>query len=439
MSRKRQRESVEECTEFICQWRGCASAEFESQIELFEHVNQVHVTAKGPCLWGDCGYIGKTKQILQIHMRTHTGQKPYACDLCDAAFTQSSALKTHQLTHTGEKPYACDLCNAAFAQSVNLASHKRTHTGEKPYACNMCDAAFTQSNDLTIHKRTHTGEKPYTCDLCNAAFTVSGALKTHRRTHTGEKPYTCDLCDAAFSQFGTLANHKRTHTGEKPYACDVCFAAFARSGVLADHKIRKHVGPWCVMCAECYVPEETMVCGRCNMGQKFGLKEKQFFDFIYAYDERLAEVCFTLRDHSMGCGVRKRPDGLIQLQTKAVCVEIEAAMETTLIEDEYRIKLIIECDEHQHRAYEPSCELKRLQDIQERDNDALYVLRYNVDQPGGLETEQLTEFCKRLLAVLDGDFVYAIDSPTLIKIEYFGYTENREALLDAEMITQQKF
>ena len=114
-------------------------------------------------------------------------------------------------------------------------------------------------------------------------------------------------------------------------------------------------------------------------------------------------------------------------------------METTLIEDEYRVKLIVECDEKQHNAYVPSCELARLQEIQERDKDALYVLRYNVDQPGGLETEQLTEFCKRLLAVLDGDFVYAIDSPTLIKIEYFGYTENREALLDAEMITQQKF
>ncbi|XP_029464509.1 zinc finger protein ZFPM1 [Rhinatrema bivittatum] len=132
-----------------------------------------------PCK--DCGIWYRSERNLQAHLM-------YYCASRQSATSPSLEEKPKE-TYPNERVCPFPQCKKSCPSASSLEIHMRSHSGERPFVCLICLSAFTTKANCERHLKVHTDTLSGVCHGCGFVSTTRDILYSHLVTnHMGCQP-----------------------------------------------------------------------------------------------------------------------------------------------------------------------------------------------------------------------------------------------------------
>ncbi|XP_059185010.1 zinc finger and BTB domain-containing protein 40 isoform X2 [Centropristis striata] len=238
---------------YVCQY---CKAVFAQSIELTRHV-RTH-TGDRPYVCRECGKGYSQASGLTVHLHTfHNLEEPHDCQKCCLSFSSLEEHRQHiQEVHPKEF-HKCPTCNKVFTSAALLEKHKVTHTGTKPFSCDLCNKSYQQLSGLWYHNRTnhpdvfanHTRQLKtlVQCDVCFKFFPSAASMAKHQAAeHTGSATVgtQCPYCPAVLSGEEEVQEHiSSQHASQcsEVFNCPLCSLVCSSHLELQEHLLSCHI------------------------------------------------------------------------------------------------------------------------------------------------------------------------------------------------------
>eukprot|EP00058_Branchiostoma_floridae_P005584 XP_002591072.1 hypothetical protein BRAFLDRAFT_69373 [Branchiostoma floridae] len=188
---------------------------FKTSLTLHFKTNK----SKEPLSCEDCSFSTTCKRAMRTHLKDHT----YACKTCDAVLNSKEELQKHVRNHQkeeSEKALRCKVCDYKAFSRPCLEIHMRKHTGEKPFACQECSYRAKAKSTLKIHI-ANKHKKTFRCLECGFGTDEEDSMDEHVKVHV--KHFTCGDCEFVATAQEDIDAHMSTHaSGTEAIMCGKC-------------------------------------------------------------------------------------------------------------------------------------------------------------------------------------------------------------------------
>ncbi|XP_052008101.1 zinc finger protein ZFPM1-like [Xyrauchen texanus] len=133
------------------------------------------------CPFPHCSKSCPSASSLEIHMRTHSGERPFVCLICLSAFTTKANCERHLKVHTDSLNGVCHGCGFISTTKDILYSHLVT----SHMVCQPGSRSEVYSPKLALATGLSPGDSGIVlkCQVCGYSADTSALLQQHVHTH----------------------------------------------------------------------------------------------------------------------------------------------------------------------------------------------------------------------------------------------------------------